>query len=264
MERNLAFRLLVAAGGIPLLLFIAAKGGLWLLVLCMILAGGCGSEIVRLIGRNRFDFGQIWGTFTAFLAPVFCYFDLSFQLYFAIVIIGVGAIIALENRIESLSDRLLAGILPAIYPGILISFLVLLSRRGTGGSHLVVFSFLLVWAVDTAAYFGGRAFGRKKLSPVLSPNKTWAGFFAGFAGAIVAAMVSRLVFLHLPIAKLALLAVIGALAAQAGDLFESGLKRAYGAKDSSAVLPGHGGLLDRFDSLLFAAPVIYYLTTLWP
>jgi len=264
MERNLAIRLLVAAGGIPLLLFIAARGGFLLLSLCVVLAGGGGYEIARIIRRNRFGFGQIWAALTASLAPVFCYFDLRFQEYFALTIIGSGVIIVLERRIESYADRLLACIMPAVYPGFLISFLIMLSKSGDAGLQLVVFSFLLVWAVDTAAYFGGRAFGRKKLSPFLSPNKTWAGFFAGFGGAIFAAVVSGLVFLRLPMPKLVLVAIIAALAAQLGDLFESGLKRAYGAKDSSAILPGHGGLLDRFDSLLFAAPVVYYLTAVWP
>ncbi len=264
MERNLAIRLLVAAGGIPLLLFIAARGGLLLLSLCVVLAGGGGYEIARLIRRNKFGFGQIWGILAASPAPVFCYFNLPLQAYLALIIIASGGIIVLERRIESYADRLLACIMPAVYPGFLISFLIMLSRREEAGSPLVVFSFLLVWAVDTAAYFGGRAFGRKKLSPLLSPNKTWAGFFAGFGGAAIAAVVSGLVFLRLPIPKLIVVAIIAALAAQLGDLFESGLKRAYGAKDSSAVIPGHGGLMDRFDSLLFAAPVVYYLTAFWP
>lgn len=260
MSRNLAFRLIVAAIGIPLLLAIAISGGILLVVLCVILAGGCGLEIARLATGPKINFAKFWGGMSAALMPIVFYFDLPIAAFFAAVVIGSGIIIAIQGKTEALADILLGLILPVIYPGLLLSYLVLLSKRGEAGAHLIVFTFLVVWAVDTAAYFWGSAFGRKKLSPIISPNKTWAGFYAGFAGAIVAAVVSGLIFLDMPWPKLITLSLMAALAAQIGDLFESALKRAYGAKDSSAFLPGHGGLLDRFDSLLFAAPVVYYGT----
>ncbi len=124
-------------------------------------------------------------------------------------------------------------------------------------------TFLRVCAVDTAAYFGGKALGKKKLAPAISPNKTWAGFYFGFLGALIAVVVSRLIFLDIEWSKLIVMAGLACLFGQIGDLFESALKRYFGVKDSSAILPGHGGILDRFDSLLFAAPVVYLIVIFW-
>ena len=111
---------------------------------------------------------------------------------------------------------------------------------------------------DTAQYYSGRAFGRRPLAPAISPKKTVGGAVGGFvAGALVCAVVGTL---WLPVVPLALRAAIGGMIVAlgiAGDLFESMLKRGAGVKDSSRLIPGHGGILDRIDALLFAAPVYY-------
>ena len=126
------------------------------------------------------------------------------------------------------------------------------------------FAFLLyaiVWLGDSAAYYVGSAIGKHKMAPRVSPNKSWEGAAAGFAAGIVATLVWSW-FRHREIdPALLLVAGLTAVAAQVGDLFESLLKRAVNVKDSGALLPGHGGMFDRMDALLFAAPVL--LAGLW-
>jgi phosphatidate cytidylyltransferase len=116
-----------------------------------------------------------------------------------------------------------------------------------------------IWVCDSSAYFAGRAFGRHKLFPRVSPNKTWEGAIAGFAGAVLTFVLFRQ--FSLPYLTLWQATVCGAIVGvfgQLGDLAESLLKRDAGVKDSSTLIPGHGGVLDRFDSLLFAAPLLFF------
>lgn len=135
--------------------------------------------------------------------------------------------------------------------------IVRLHASAAHGPALVLYLFVLIWVADTAAYFAGRAFGRRKLSPFVSPGKTWAG--AG--GALAGAAVSGLVLWGIggagqvgpwPLVAVSLLVTVVSIG---GDLWESRLKREAGVKDSGRLLPGHGGMLDRIDSLLAAAPV---------
>lgn len=121
---------------------------------------------------------------------------------------------------------------------------------------LVFLLFAIVWLGDSGAYYAGRSLGRHKMAPVVSPNKTWEGAVAGFVVSLIAAAVwsyFRLERLDLPLLGVAALT---AVAAQVGDLMESLIKRGAGVKDSGHVLPGHGGVLDRMDAMLFAAPVM--------
>jgi len=126
-------------------------------------------------------------------------------------------------------------------------------------AHLLSFFLLVLMGSDTAAYYTGRAFGRHKLAPAISPGKTWEGAAGGLAASLAAAVVAHFWFFPELSLKAALpLAGVMNVLGVVGDLAESALKRGAGAKDAARVLPGHGGLLDRLDSLLFNAPVIYY------
>jgi phosphatidate cytidylyltransferase len=131
-------------------------------------------------------------------------------------------------------------------------------------AHLLSFFFLVIMGSDTGAYYTGRAFGKHKLAPGISPGKTWEGAIGGMLVSLLMSVVAHYWFFTelplkwgLPLA--ALMNVLGVL----GDLTESALKRGAGAKDAAQILPGHGGLLDRLDSLLFNAPVIYYFGKLY-
>jgi phosphatidate cytidylyltransferase len=149
-----------------------------------------------------------------------------------------------------------ASLFPSLYLGLPLGALVAI--RETRGRDALFLLMLTVVASDTAQYYSGRAFGRRPLAPAISPKKTVEGAVGGFVfGALVCAIIGAL---WLPVVPLALRAAIGVMIVAlgiAGDLFESMLKRSAGVKDSSSLIPGHGGILDRIDALLFAAPVYY-------
>jgi phosphatidate cytidylyltransferase len=125
--------------------------------------------------------------------------------------------------------------------------------------HLLGFFFLVLMGSDAAAYYGGRAFGKHKLAPNVSPGKTWEGAVAGMLASLLLAVAAHYWFFpELPLKFALPLAAVMNVVGVLGDLTESALKRSAGAKDTAQILPGHGGMLDRVDSLLFNAPLIYY------
>jgi phosphatidate cytidylyltransferase len=135
--------------------------------------------------------------------------------------------------------------------------LVVLHGIDPNGPTLVLFLLVLIWVADSGAYFAGKAFGRRKLAPHVSPGKTWAGVVGALLGAALSALLLRLSGLvgEPALVPLVLLCVFVTVVSIGGDLWESRLKREAGMKDSGALLPGHGGMLDRIDSLIAAAPV---------
>ena len=141
-----------------------------------------------------------------------------------------------------------------LYVGLPALSLLWLRNDGPYGIVLVLWLFFVVWATDTFAYFAGRAVGGPRLAPKLSPSKTWAGLAGGMVGAAVVGGAFAAAQGGATIKAAALAALLAAVA-QAGDLFESWLKRRVGLKDSGTLIPGHGGVFDRLDGLLFAAPV---------
>jgi phosphatidate cytidylyltransferase len=146
----------------------------------------------------------------------------------------------------------------ALYVGWLGSHAVLL-RELPDGLDWVLLALFSVWITDSAAYFVGRAIGRRKLAPSISPNKTWEGAVAGLIGGAVAVVALHEAFgLDASAVELVALAVVLPVIGQLGDLGESALKRSWGVKDTGWLLPGHGGFLDRIDSLLIVVPVVYY------
>lgn len=125
------------------------------------------------------------------------------------------------------------------------------------GLHYLLFALLVVWLTDTGAYIFGRLFGRRKLWPEISPNKTIEGFIGGIASSTIVAVIFALNY-DMPFGLIPLILVtwLFSIAGQLGDLVESALKRNFGVKDSGTLLPGHGGILDRFDSFIFVLPLI--------
>jgi len=138
------------------------------------------------------------------------------------------------------------------YCSLTLGCLVLMPR------DLIVLLFAIIWIGDTAAYYGGRALGRHLLAPKVSPKKTVEGAVAGLVASVVIGVLGGVWLLGEPWLNLAGIAASTAIVGQLGDLAESVLKRSAGVKDSSSILPGHGGILDRLDSLFFAAPVFYW------
>jgi phosphatidate cytidylyltransferase len=138
-----------------------------------------------------------------------------------------------------------------------LTYAIRLHGAEAQGPKLLMFVLVITWVGDTAAYFVGRAMGKHKLAPVLSPKKTWEGTIASILGALLAALgFSK--WLVVPLPHLLAMAAVGNVAGQAGDLLESAYKRSAGVKDSGSLLPGHGGVLDRIDALILAIPVVWY------
>jgi phosphatidate cytidylyltransferase len=141
------------------------------------------------------------------------------------------------------------------FPYIVLPAMILVWLRAdeAWGTAAIVWLFVTIWATDSFAYFSGKTFGGPKLAPVLSPNKTWAGLIGGSIGAAFFGAACALYLGSAPVILLAALSAVLAVISQAGDITQSSLKRQAGVKDSGNIIPGHGGLLDRVDGLLFAA-----------
>ncbi|HEX8888128.1 MAG TPA: phosphatidate cytidylyltransferase [Pyrinomonadaceae bacterium] len=162
-----------------------------------------------------------------------------------------------EGMIASVGATLLGVMYVAFLGGHLVAVRTGFEQQRS--AHLLSFFFLVIMGSDTGAYYTGRAFGRHKLAPKISPGKTWEGAIGGMlASLVMAAAAHYWFFAELPLKFALPLAAVMNVLGVLGDLTESALKRGAGAKDAAQILPGHGGLLDRLDSLLFNAPVIYY------
>lgn len=158
----------------------------------------------------------------------------------------------------SVVDTIFKQMLLVVYIPVFLSYLVAI-RSGASGVSWIFFLLCIVFSGDTGAYYVGTYWGRHKLCPAVSPGKTWEGAIGGLAVNIGVGSVFKTAFLpELRWGYALLLFVLVGIAGQVGDLFESQLKRVGNIKDSGSILPGHGGILDRIDALLFAAPVVYY------
>lgn len=150
----------------------------------------------------------------------------------------------------------------ALYPGLMLGYFIQLRALDQGLWWLLVGA-LSVMAADVAAYFGGRAFGQHLWWPRHSPKKTWEGYLSGVAGSVVVSSALGVWWLSLPLVEATLLGLLIGTIAPLGDLAESMIKRQAGAKDSSTLIPGHGGILDRIDSLLIGVPLTFFWATIF-
>jgi phosphatidate cytidylyltransferase len=242
-----------AAVLIPLALIPAVLGGEWFAGLVVGVAAAAAWELSTLQARAGQPTIAVLAVVTAIALPLagaIHALAIGWLLFAAAVGVGLLALartVAPPSPISSFALSLAAG----LYPGALLTPAIALRERGDGLAWLLL---ILVgtWACDTAAFFVGRRWGHRKLAPTISPGKTVEGLAAGItAGLIVGAIASALLPGEVP-ARVVGLGLVVAIAAVVGDLTESVIKRRLGAKDSGWVVPGHGGLLDRIDSLLFS------------
>ncbi|MGB9858816.1 MAG: phosphatidate cytidylyltransferase [Moorellaceae bacterium] len=251
-------RLLVAAAGIPLLLLAAYFGGKWFLLLTGLLAVGGLKEYFYLLRQMGLKSPSAWAQLGSLGLLLIVYWKNEFPgslVHF--LVIGFLLVFVFTFPRYSLVE-IGAGFLGLLYVTGSLSHLLLLRLVPDRGFSLVVYAFVLTWANDTGAYFAGRLWGRKRIYPLLSPGKTWEGAIGGLLATLVVGLFIGSKLLPLGRPGLLVLPLLVALFAQLGDLIESGIKRLAQVKDSGRFLPGHGGILDRFDSLLLVAPVVYY------
>jgi len=188
----------------------------------------------------------------------------SSAIVLVLVVIVPGLYYLFRFRdIPSVAGRYTATVTGIVYAGLLATFLAMLKRIDPEhGPSTVLIVLIVAWVSDTGAYFAGRFLGKSKLYEAVSPKKTWAGFWGGLAGSVAGVIGLKLAYADwLTWVDVFAIAIPGNLLGQTGDLAESLLKRSVGVKDSGSLLPGHGGMLDRIDAVLFIAPYVYgYLT----
>jgi phosphatidate cytidylyltransferase len=190
--------------------------------------------------------------------------ELSVELgmFAALLIIPASYVLTKKSLEDSLPSSAVA-VLATTYVGMLSGSLIRLHNDFPEGYKLVYFLLLVVWLGDTGAYYVGRTFGKHKLSPRISPKKTIEGLLGGVAASIITALVIHFTFFpKFPLVHAIIAGVILSVAGVIGDLAESMWKRSAAVKDSGTLIPGHGGFLDRFDSILFTAPILYCYWTL--
>jgi phosphatidate cytidylyltransferase len=242
---------------IPILLF----GGFWGLLALAVAAAALGMrEYLGIVMPQRAGGTLLLGIVLAAAMTVAVSlgrFDLLALAVAATVLGSTSWVLFTARREEPWADISARLIMGTLYVGALIGFLPLL-RSEPGGAGWMWLAFGLGWCGDIGGYFAGREFGRHKMSPVISPKKTWEGFLGGVLLAIAWAVLFKLLFFpQLRTIDCLVLAVLGDVAGVVGDLVESVIKRTYKVKDSGRFLPGHGGLLDRIDSVMFTIPVTY-------
>jgi phosphatidate cytidylyltransferase len=264
-------RVITAAVLVPLVLLLLLKGSFFLLVVVTALVAELAAwEYISIADAHGSRIPR-----SLLLIAVAVLFAATFHNRFLVLpVIGLCSLVLLVVcSFRSPLDRVLPdtaySVFGLIYVGLALATIPLVWVQRDGPS-LMLFLFCVVWTGDTAALYIGRNFGRTKLSPRISPNKSWEGSAASLAGSLLIAtglvalsraLENRSIFtLHFagPLARWLALAVVLNLFAQVGDLVESAIKRGAGVKDSGVMLPGHGGILDRIDALLLAAPALWY------
>ena len=260
-NRNLVVRIVTAVVLLPAVLALLALGGWWTAGLVAVAAGGCALEY-ELMTQGRLGPAEVLAVLGAALIPLAAaarpvgFAMLAAWILWAVFIAAsVQALFAPDRVSRADAHRARGHRLSVRRAGPR-------SHRGApGGSRglqWVISALVITWANDTCAYFAGRLFGRHKLHPAVSPNKTWEGFAGGAVGSVAGMFIARWVaFPALTPVDCIALGLLGAVLGPLGDLCESLLKRAHGMKDSGSLIPGHGGLLDRVDALLFNAPAVY-------
>ena len=264
----MARRLLTAAVGLPVL-WAAIWGGLpWLTVLVGVASLFGLIELYRMLGAPRLHAGIVFGLSWVLLMVVLGHFadsrvdDLS--RHWVHLALGAGLVLVSPWLIAKRREPLaLLAILGAAYIGFLMAHPLMLRGLDSGAEYARDWTYLavaIVFAADTGAFATGKLLGRRQMAPSISPGKTWEGAVGGFVCALAAGLVLHvLLVLGVAVWQTAAVAAAAGVAAQVGDLVESKVKRISGAKDAGGLLPGHGGILDRLDSIVLAIPVVYYL-----
>jgi len=279
MPSNLASRVFVAAVGIPAALVVVYIGG-WALAAALAVLCVAGTREAYRLAQAGGVRPLVWVGYVGAAAAPFCIFLTSpGGLAYDPIIVWLGGSVWLmlvmltASRARSVNDRPLASaavtVFAVLYAGFLPALVILIRHPNHplpswAATWLVFLPLIVVWSCDTLAMLGGSTIGGPKLMPLLSPNKTWAGAISGTIGAMIAAPMYGVFLLRpngvsISVWQLLLLGLVLSIFGQAGDAAESLFKREAGAKDSGSFFGGHGGVMDRFDSLYWAIPMAVIL-----
>jgi phosphatidate cytidylyltransferase len=258
-------RLVTAVAGIPILLYLIFWAPGWAFFGLTAAAGAIAVwEYCSIVYQDTQPLGRVVASGSAVaVATSLAYAPhlTTEVLMGAIALVAAVFLFTFEDRDES-SLRTATSIMAVVYGGMFLGTLAPLHAE-PNGSYWIILTLVTVWMCDTGAYFGGRAAGNHPLYESVSPNKTVEGAISGLTGSAVGGLFCNWMFpvltdwTPLGLGMLAVMVIPGSILAQIGDLSESLVKRAHGADDSGSILYGHGGLLDRIDGLIFAAPWFY-------
>jgi phosphatidate cytidylyltransferase len=270
---NTLVRIIVGVIGIPLIIITAVYGNIAFLMFCVVMSFFCMNEFYNLfepplnkdtaLGKwfGGWSFHKIVFLVISSLIVVSLYFEhfnYVLILYFLMVIyLVIDEMFKKVKHFEAIGSWLLS-IVYISTPFGLLSFMASEKFTGLSGVNYAIVILVLVWVSDSFAFFGGKLLGRHRLAEKISPKKTWEGSIIGFIFTVIAGIIiSKFFYTQISVFQAVAISVIVGVFAQIGDLFESYLKRSVKVKDSSNLIPGHGGALDRFDSILFAVPALY-------
>lgn len=260
MLSGTALRIATVAPLIPLILWMMFAGPRWpwhVFIFTAIAVGGY--EMMAMMVPSSRGL-RLWGSVSSVAFAAAVIFLSSFAHVYGVVLLLIFATMVLgmlqDDPLHNASVHIGWLLATPIYVGGALATVDLVRDFPPTGAW-VLLAMALAWGSDTAAYFVGRKFGKTQLAPRISPKKTLEGAAGGLAGSVVCAVIISFFVPELPVVDAIALAVIAGVAGQGGDLFESVLKRSSGVKDSGSILPGHGGLLDRADALVFTAPVTW-------
>jgi phosphatidate cytidylyltransferase len=261
MQSNLAQRLVSAAVLIPALLLVLFRAPPWIFVLVICSVGVLAAwELMAIVFE-----GHRWLAFCGAVATVIALLQMRYVqdaavtsavLMLLVMLQAIVGMIAFGKQPENFT-RVVWLQMPPLYLGLPLATLALLHSQDQG-AQWVVLALTLAFVGDTGAYFVGSMWGKRKLAVHISPNKTLEGALGGLAGSVLAGLVAHVWYLpDLPLTHAIVLGVVGGAAGQAGDLFESLIKRGFLVKDSGQLIPGHGGILDRIDAVIFTSAVTW-------
>jgi phosphatidate cytidylyltransferase len=265
---NLAIRVLTAIVAVPLILLLLYRGPAWGFFLLVLAASIIGA--IELFGMTHPKDGGARMVGVALAAATACalYFGGGDARVVATILVTVPLLGPLLTLV-SLGDmgtaafRGFAMAMGPLFVAVPLTLVAIVRRDVPDGPSYVVMMLMFAWFADTGGYFAGRYLGKRKLYEAVSPKKTVEGAIGGLGGSVLGGLMAHFVYLpSIPLAHVIPLAVVASAFGQAGDLAESLVKRSTGVKDSGQIVPGHGGILDRVDALLFVS-VVVYLYTLW-
>lgn len=261
---NFIQRALVTIVAVPILIFVILSGGYFFAGFCTLVSGLICWEICKMLEAKGFSPNFPLVLVANFGIAHFYFWKQTELLYFWIfLIVTLLLTVELFRKKESPFLNVSSSIFAFVYGGMFFNTAILIrdfdgfTDNATGGNFIILI-FVGIWVCDTFAYLGGKNFGRTKLFPRISPKKTFEGSGTGFVGSLIWCFVAQQTFLpQLSNLDCIIFAIITGIVSQFGDLVESMLKRDSGVKDSSNIIPGHGGVFDRFDSLTFILPMVW-------
>ena len=262
---NRITRILVSALAIPIILGIAYLGKIPFLIFSLVIGTASYYEFSSMVKSKDHQTNKIFGLLFISILILNAYFNvIEMGILFLIIVLTLMLYELFRNR-SSAINNLGSTLIGIVYIGLFTSALVKVREFYSDsdllysqGGLIIISVLLTIWVCDSAAYFLGSAFGKHKLFPRVSPNKSWEGAVAGFVFSIITMVVLKpLILDFLNWNEILIIGFLIGIFGQIGDLIESLLKRDAGVKDSSSIIPGHGGIFDRFDSLIFSAPIIY-------